>query len=604
LAAAVAVFLAFTLDAFAATKLTTEEQSSISRYRFSPSGQWVVFSTYTHPEGERVYSRPILGTDLPLLLHDTGSGRSGDFVISPDSQWVVMLNRTRPTVDAEQLLTRRIDGSAPINDLTAGLNLPAYDTREVLQIVPATNELVVRTWDNGQERLHARPVDGATQWRRFADLPLASQHILLSGSEERVVYRAQGAYSVPVDGSAPPAVLSGGMDAGDISVTPDGHRVIFKSTPSTWYSAPVDGAGPLVALGDASYIHNLGTQSRATPDSSRFVFLSDTTTAQEFELYSRVIDASAPAERLSNPLTLGGDVANFSISPDSQWVAFSETDSIGFTRKRFLARADGAGDAIELDLPAPDGYTVNSVSFTPDSRNLLYVASRTDPVQDEMVWSREYFQLLSRPIDGSAAPALLSTNVGPFQSVAEVFVTPDGENVLFGKSPSGRGRGLNIYDEPENHALYVVPVGGGTPRLVNDPLPSGKTIYNVQITPDGLHVAYLENDGSDLFLAEIPDPSPLLPIPGDYDSSGVVDGRDYVIWRATLGQSGIHLAADGNLSGEVDSGDYDVWRANFGLLSAATGQFSQVPEPAGLPLAAVATLTCFSAFFKSFRHFN
>jgi hypothetical protein len=582
-AAAVTVFLVCALDSLAATKLTTEEQSTISRYHLSPDGEWIVFSTYTHPEGERIYSRPLLGTHLPLLLHDTGSERSGDFFISPDSQWVVMLNHARPSVSSHQLLTRRIDGSAPINDLTPDLNIPAYYTHEVLRILPATNELVIRTRENGVERLYAGPVDGSTEWRRFADMPIASQHIHLSTSEERVVFRAEGAYSVPVDGSAPAAELSGGLDVANLTITPDGHRVFFKAEPSTWYSAPVDGSGPLVALGAASYIHNLGTLANATPDSSRLVFLSDAATAQQFELYSRIIDGSAPAEKLSHPLTLGGDVANFSVSPDSQWVAFSETDSRGFERKRFLARADGTGEAMELDLPAPDGYMVKSLQFTPDSRNLLYLASRTDPVQDEMIWSRSYFQLLSRPIDLSAPPALLSTNVGPYQSVAEVFVTPDGEHVLFGKSPSGLGHGLNIYEEPTNHALFVVPVNGGTPLLVNDPLPSGHFIHNVQVTPDSGHVVYVDKDAHDLYRAEIPEPSPLAPIPGDFDSSGSVDSRDYVVWRATLGLSGVHVTADGNLNGEVDSGDFDIWRAHFGQSHAPTEPieiYAPVPEPA------------------------
>ena len=344
----------------------------------------------------------------------------------------------------------------------------------------------------------------------------------------------------------------------------------------------MDASAPLVALGTGTYVHNLGTESRATPDSSRLVFLSDAAIPKQYELFSRVIDASTTAEKLSSLLTLGGDVANFTISPDSQWVAFSETDSMGIERKRFLARADGTGEPIELDFPAPDGYTVQSVEFTPDSRNLLYVASRTDPVQDELVWSREFFQLLSRPIDSSSPPVVLSTNVGPHQSVSDIFVTPDGDYVLFGKSPSGRDRGLNIYDEPINHALFVVPVSGGTPLLVNDPLPSGEVIHGVQITPDGRHAVYVESDASDLFLAEIPEPLRLVPIPGDYDSNGSVDSSDYIIWRATLGHVGVHLAADGNLNGEVDAGDYDVWRAHFGqrhVLTEPLENLATVPEP-------------------------
>jgi hypothetical protein len=51
---------------------------------------------------------------------------------------------------------------------------------------------------------------------------------------------------------------------------------------------------------------------------------------------------------------------------------------------------------------------------------------------------------------------------------------------------------------------------------------------------------------------------------GDYNHDGVVDAADYVVWRASLGQTGANLAADGDHNGIVDSNDLDIWSANFG----------------------------------------
>jgi hypothetical protein len=74
-------------------------------------------------------------------------------------------------------------------------------------------------------------------------------------------------------------------------------------------------------------------------------------------------------------------------------------------------------------------------------------------------------------------------------------------------------------------------------------------------------------------------------IAGDYNHNGVVDAADYVLWRATLGQSGAALAADGNNNGMIDTGDYDVWKSNFGNHSgSAAGANAAVPEPATLVL--------------------
>jgi hypothetical protein len=56
---------------------------------------------------------------------------------------------------------------------------------------------------------------------------------------------------------------------------------------------------------------------------------------------------------------------------------------------------------------------------------------------------------------------------------------------------------------------------------------------------------------------------------GDYNQNGAVDPADYVLWRDTLGQMGMGLAADGNLNGEIDIDDYDVWRVHFGNTAAA-----------------------------------
>jgi T5SS/PEP-CTERM-associated repeat protein len=82
----------------------------------------------------------------------------------------------------------------------------------------------------------------------------------------------------------------------------------------------------------------------------------------------------------------------------------------------------------------------------------------------------------------------------------------------------------------------------------------------------------------------------VLNIPlGDYNHNGFVDAADYAVWRDTLGQMGIGLAADGNHNGSVDAGDYEVWRGNFGKpavgAGAAAGRSSSVvPEPPSITL--------------------
>jgi hypothetical protein len=69
-------------------------------------------------------------------------------------------------------------------------------------------------------------------------------------------------------------------------------------------------------------------------------------------------------------------------------------------------------------------------------------------------------------------------------------------------------------------------------------------------------------------------------VAGDYNSNGIVDAADYVIWRKRLGPGS--LPNEGGISpGVVDTADYNFWRSRFGATSgsgAALGAGS-VPEP-------------------------
>jgi len=85
----------------------------------------------------------------------------------------------------------------------------------------------------------------------------------------------------------------------------------------------------------------------------------------------------------------------------------------------------------------------------------------------------------------------------------------------------------------------------------------------------------------------------IVGLPGDYNGDGAVDAADYTVWRNTLGQSGVGLAADGSgpagvPDGTVDEWDYNFWKANYGL-AALPITATAVPEPHSIALALLAT---------------
>jgi hypothetical protein len=81
-------------------------------------------------------------------------------------------------------------------------------------------------------------------------------------------------------------------------------------------------------------------------------------------------------------------------------------------------------------------------------------------------------------------------------------------------------------------------------------------------------------------------------LPGDFNFDGEVGAADYVIWRQSVGETGLGLAADANRDQVVDDLDYRVWQANFGTISASTTAVfaSSVPEPKSMSLAMLAGL--------------
>jgi hypothetical protein len=100
-------------------------------------------------------------------------------------------------------------------------------------------------------------------------------------------------------------------------------------------------------------------------------------------------------------------------------------------------------------------------------------------------------------------------------------------------------------------------------------------------------------------LVDLVVPEPQI-IAGDYNQDDEVDASDYVVWRTTLGQTGLErgTAADGDGDGQITAADYDVWRANFGnTRTSGTAAGTSVPEP-----STVALVLCVALGWRPRRH--
>jgi hypothetical protein len=175
-----------------------------------------------------------------------------------------------------------------------------------------------------------------------------------------------------------------------------------------------------------------------------------------------------------------------------------------------------------------------------------------------------------------------------------------GSVVAWGFTETGSG-GEPFIDESNNTPTWTLDTGGGLLSFVGTSrlLSSGSASITYPTVPDLFftHSAFARNQymtGTFKYTA-IAKPA----VPADYNGNGIVDAADYTLWRDTLGQSGLGLAADGTgpagvPDGVVDQLDYDFWKANFGNHSgagASTNTTVPVPEPTTVVMLLTGMLT-------------
>jgi hypothetical protein len=79
---------------------------------------------------------------------------------------------------------------------------------------------------------------------------------------------------------------------------------------------------------------------------------------------------------------------------------------------------------------------------------------------------------------------------------------------------------------------------------------------------------------------------------GDYNSNGIVDAADFVVWRQSVGAATI-ANRDSNNTGPVGAADYNSWRSHLGQIAGPGSgsdlhEVGSVPEPASTCLLGVA----------------
>jgi hypothetical protein len=215
---------------------------------------------------------------------------------------------------------------------------------------------------------------------------------------------------------------------------------------------------------------------------------------------------------------------------------------------------------------------------------------------------------LNNPIDVSDG-GVVNISGGAFAGLGAkgLAVFNGGEANISGGAFTNADRNVAVYDGGEidvfgtSFLLDGVAIEG---LLPGEPL---------TITQRGVSLSGLLADGSPFSIDLNPsDPFPAdgdwvhpgatlrvaLPLPGDFDGNGIVEGADLKLWQAGFGQfdgaSTLAAPRNGDADGDrdADGADFLVWQRQLGN---ETPSATSVPEPATLPLLVSGTLAMSAA---------
>jgi autotransporter-associated beta strand protein len=129
-------------------------------------------------------------------------------------------------------------------------------------------------------------------------------------------------------------------------------------------------------------------------------------------------------------------------------------------------------------------------------------------------------------------------------------------------------------------------MGPGTYTIIDYGTRSGDVLnLGTPSGPEGFNYSLVDT-GSTIDLAVTP-----IGVSGDFNNDGIVDARDYVVWRKNHNTTN-ELPNDDGMGGVVGENHYELWRANFGsTLEGNGGAAGAVPEPSTAALLILATIS-------------
>ena len=216
-----------------------------------------------------------------------------------------------------------------------------------------------------------------------------------------------------------------------------------------------------------------------TPDKTAVVYIADQTTDDVFELYQVNIATPGVSVKLNGTLVSGGDVSSFVITPDGTSVVYLADQTIDQVFDVFRVLFSTPGASVLLNPALPAGRTVTQFAVTPDSTRVVYIADQDTLNVDEL-----YQVAFSIPL---VSTKLNSPLVVPGGNVTDFAITPNSTSVVY-LADQTIDQVFEIF-----LALLSAP---GTGTKLNPPLLAGQSVTTFTVTPDSAAVIYRANENS------------------------------------------------------------------------------------------------------------
>ncbi len=421
---------------------TLDPNDDVRGMLVSDDGSWIVYLLWDNSSGAHNLMSNVGGVFAAIYLQVSNVMEA--FQISPDSTLVAYLAADNET---GYLAPKGGGVLSVLGDVTV-MNIPMFhftpDSARVVFLSDRTTEF--------RPQIYSAGVPGGTPIPLNDEPTFEPDRLELSVAGSTVFFRTdndiQGEtrfFAVPADGSSAPVVLNGTMvDGGNVN------------------SFLVSSSG------------------------ARAAYRADQDTNQINELYS-VFSSGTDLQKLSDPINaLGGDVNQIYLSQDETTVLFIGEQEVTSRSELFTVPvAGGTPQRINGDLNHAAADLTN-FWVSPDENHVIYMADRD---------LSDVYHLYRVGITGGAVTQLSGVvsweaRFGSWSELSRTQVNSTSTHVVY----------LAQIEFDENPSeLYSVPIGGGSPVMLNLPfeVDSADSVNWFGLTPDGQRVVFSQYDASE-----------------------------------------------------------------------------------------------------------